>query len=55
MGLRMFYSLLSYIESKNDFCLKFVKKGNDLYNNIAEKYVANLETELNSLKEKYYK
>ena len=52
--LKVFYNLLSFVNKKTDVKFNFVKGKSDLYNEVCEKYIADLEEELESLKEKYY-
>ena len=51
----VFIEILNYILEEEDVIFKFDKKDEDLFNEIADKYISELNNELKTLKEKYYK
>lgn len=46
----VFYEILNHVISGNYFTFKFTRTGEDLYNDITEKYIQDLNNELEALK-----
>lgn len=45
----VFYEILKYVISDNSITFKFTRTGEDLYNDVTEKYIQDLNNELEAL------
>lgn len=49
----VFYEILNHVISDNFITFKFIRTGEDLYNDITEKYIQDLNNELEALKNNF--